>query len=266
MGRVKIPSAVKHALRSEVGFGCPVRGCGNPYLEYHHFDPPYREKAHNDPNGMIALCAHHHDKADGGVFTVDQLREMKCDRANAESVKGSLDWLRRNMVALVGGSFYYETPRVVVIDDVEVVSVRRDEEGYLRLSVNLLSLEADERICIDMNSWSGIGEPIDLRCPPQGKELEVSYENGDYIYLRFSEFSCPGDAYEKYRNKGFLDEKNVAYPITVLEVNLRIGGANIVLTPQASKFDWITLSPSTVIRCGTGIKVSLGLPWKNLKK
>jgi hypothetical protein len=36
------PMDVIRLLRSEVGFCCPVEGCGNPYLTWHHFDPPRR--------------------------------------------------------------------------------------------------------------------------------------------------------------------------------------------------------------------------------
>ena len=100
-GRKSIPKAVKEVLRSEVGFGCPIKGCGNPYLEYHHFDPPVNIKPHNEPKGMIALCAQHHKKADGGAYTVEQLHTLKTDKTNAALVKGNLDWLRKNLLAVV---------------------------------------------------------------------------------------------------------------------------------------------------------------------
>ncbi|WP_322847026.1 hypothetical protein [Pseudomonas sp. B33.4] len=138
--RQSIPPFVKKLLRQEVGFGCPVEGCGNPYLEYHHFDPPVKVRAHNEPQGMIALCAHHHKKADGGAFTTEQLHKMKVNRENAAVVRGNLDWLRRELLVVAGGSFYYETPRILVIDQHDVIALKRDDEGYLRLSAKMLSL------------------------------------------------------------------------------------------------------------------------------
>ncbi|WP_290437550.1 HNH endonuclease signature motif containing protein [Aeromonas caviae] len=83
--RASIPKKVKEILREEVGFGCPVKDCGNPYLEYHHFDPPIHIGPHNDPKGMIALCAQHHKKADGNAYTVEQLHDWlitSCRSAN----------------------------------------------------------------------------------------------------------------------------------------------------------------------------------------
>ena len=50
-------------LRKESNFGCAK--CGEPYLTYHHFDPPWNEKHHANPEGMIALCAKHANAANG---------------------------------------------------------------------------------------------------------------------------------------------------------------------------------------------------------
>ena len=101
--RASIPKKVKEILREEVGFGCPVKDCGNPYLEYHHFDPPIHIGPHNDPKGMIALCAQHHKKADGNAYTVEQLHDFKMNRVHSKQVRGNLDWLRRDLLSIVGG-------------------------------------------------------------------------------------------------------------------------------------------------------------------
>jgi hypothetical protein len=71
-------------LRQEVGFGCPIpragRACGNPYLAYHHFDPPWTVEQHHNPAGMVALCAEHHAKADARAFPIEYLRKLKAER------------------------------------------------------------------------------------------------------------------------------------------------------------------------------------------
>src|SRR5690348_4262835 len=75
------PAAVQRVLRQEVGYGCPadVDGvpCGNPYLEWAHFDPPWNVKHHHNPEGMIALCHEHHTKFDAGALSLDQWKELK---------------------------------------------------------------------------------------------------------------------------------------------------------------------------------------------
>lgn len=99
---------VKRILRKEVGFGCPVEGCGNPYLTWHHFDPTWSEKQHHDPKGMIALCREHHDKADAGAYTREQLHELK-KNPRTKDVVGKFDWMR-NKLMLVAGSCYMLNP------------------------------------------------------------------------------------------------------------------------------------------------------------
>lgn len=67
------PKSVLAELRKEVGFGCPVEGCGNPYLTWHHFDPPWSERHHHEPQGIIALCPEHHNAADANCGVGFQL-------------------------------------------------------------------------------------------------------------------------------------------------------------------------------------------------
>src|SRR3990172_955656 len=96
------PPDVRRELRREIGFGCAFPGCGNPYLYWHHFDPPWRKLQHHNPSGMIALCGEHHAKADVGAFTREQLREFKRGAIErAEEVKGRFDWMRHSLLAVV---------------------------------------------------------------------------------------------------------------------------------------------------------------------
>jgi hypothetical protein len=103
------PQSVKRELQRQQGFACAIADCRNPYLEYHHFDPPWAERKHHEAQGMIALCPEHHRKADGGAYTVAQLRAYKTASAeNAGEVRGQFEWLRRDMVLFAGGIFYIE--------------------------------------------------------------------------------------------------------------------------------------------------------------
>jgi hypothetical protein len=71
------PKSVTQFLRKEANFGCPVQDCGNPYLTWHHFDPPWKDKEDHNADGMIALCTRHAPHADVGRWTKAQLLEMK---------------------------------------------------------------------------------------------------------------------------------------------------------------------------------------------
>jgi hypothetical protein len=100
------PEAVKNQLRAEVGFGCPVYGCRLPFLEFHHFDPPWRDRQHHEPDGMVALCVEHHKKADRGVFSKDQLRAFKKSKTSVEEIRGKFDWAGPRQLIRFGGVYF----------------------------------------------------------------------------------------------------------------------------------------------------------------
>jgi len=118
---MNIPDRVKRQLRAEVRFGCPVEDCGNPYLTYHHFDPPRRVREHNEPSGMVALCRKHHDDAEGGAFTVEQLRSMKLGGASQnERIKGQFLWRRQQLLIHCGQTLTFEAPIALAFNGIPV--------------------------------------------------------------------------------------------------------------------------------------------------
>ena len=179
------PKKVIQTLRQEVGFGCPIPNCGNPYLEWHHFDPPWSIENHHRPEGMIALCTQHHKNADNHAYTNEQLIEFKKNKVNSEKVKGNFEWRRNKLLTVVGGNFYYETPRALVIDNYDVVSLTRDESGYLLVNVEMLSVSKEERLVMRENCWENIGNPIDFKCPLVVKKLRLNMQMEISYLLNF---------------------------------------------------------------------------------
>jgi hypothetical protein len=119
------PDKIKKFLRAEVGFGCPIEGCGSPYLTYHHFDPPQRDRVHNEPTGMVALCRQHHDAAEGGAYTVDQIRALKSEGAERnKKIEGNFQWRRQQLIVHVGQTLSFETPFPLAFNGIPVVGFR----------------------------------------------------------------------------------------------------------------------------------------------
>ena len=77
------PIEIRRLLPREVGFGCPVPDCANPYLSYHQFAPPRLVHEHHTSEGMIALCPAHRAMAEAGAFPKAQLRQMKQQTASS---------------------------------------------------------------------------------------------------------------------------------------------------------------------------------------
>lgn len=226
------PIEVRRILRGEVGFGCPVPDCGNPYLEWHHFDPPWREREHHDPTGMVALCAEHHGKADAGAFTKAQLRAFK--QSHPSIVSGRFDYLRHRMLGVVGGNFFYETPILVAYGQRPQIWWSRGENDYLRLSVRMVSISDEPRLTLDENDWIIRGNPTDFECPPSGKRIFARYSNGDVLGIEFFELSDSSAAEAKYPQTSRLSWKSLDFPITAVEIQNHVGGTGVGFGPLSS--------------------------------
>lgn len=237
------PNEVRRQLRREVGFGCPVPGCGSPYLYWHHFDPPWAERQHHNLEGMIALCGAHHAKADAGAFTKEQLREFKLGGRNAATgLRGRLDWMRHDLLAVVGGNFYYEIPVVVQFRGQPTIWFNRDEDRYLLLNVRMLTASGQPRMRIEDNFWIERGDPEDIECPPSGKLIHVMYENEDKLRIEFSELKS-ADALRARYPDACVDCWQVSFPMTAMELQMKVRGTDLELGARET-----TLPGRNVIR------------------
>lgn len=234
------PTEIRRILRKEVGFGCPVPNCGSPYLEWHHFDPPWRVIKHHDSKGMIALCTEHHKKADSGGFTVEQLRQFKQNgRMNFEPIKGRFDWFRNKLLVATGSNLYYGSLTILKIGTKPVIWLQRDKHGYLLLNLRMLTLSNQKRLILEDNDWIEKGQPIDFECPPSGKLIHVRYQNGDKLGIEFFNMDSSEQLKNKYPNNN-IDFFNLDYPVTLIEIEYHIEGANISFTASSTNVKNIT--------------------------
>lgn len=235
-------------LRQEVGFGCPVPGCGNPYLRWHHFDPPWRERQHHDPAGMIALCGKHHGKADAGAFTREQLRAFKAT-AQDRPVGGRFDWLRRDLIVRVGTNFYFKTPTVLTYGPHQLIWFTRDAEQHLLVNVQLANPHGNPRPVM-RESYSALsGKPIDVVSPPSGKLLDIRYQNGDRVRVEFEEVMSEEAGLRRFPT--FWPSSHVAeYPATTCDIWYRIAGTTIDIGPSHFKAGGSSLRHGVLENCG----------------
>jgi hypothetical protein len=178
------PPDVRHALRKEVGYGCPVQGCGCPYLTYHHFDPPWAKQPHHNSSGMIAMCRLHHDQADAGAFTKEELREMK-QRPNLGVRKGTFNWRRKRLVFKLGGGTYYAVDVVLRVGQWDMIWFSHSE-GYESLNFDLFDEHGWPIFMMRENGWVVFPRVSDMETPPSGNSLKVrSRSHGVALDLKF---------------------------------------------------------------------------------
>jgi hypothetical protein len=231
------PRPVLRALRQEVGFCCPVVDCGSPYLTWHHFDPPWRIEHHHRPEGMIALCREHADKADHGSFTDDQLRKLKLEgKVRGLEVRGRFDWMRQDLLAAVGGNFFYQTSIILELGTTRCIWFDRDEEGYLLLNFRMPTITGHARAQIDQNIWSVVPEVNEVVCPPSGRLVEVSYNNGDKFRAEFYDVLSPDELATRYPMSNTARwSDHVNFPVTAVELWETAAETSIEFGPRFSR-------------------------------
>jgi hypothetical protein len=250
------PDGVRKVLRDEVGFGCPIPGCGSPYLECHHFDPPWRIKQHHDVKGMIALCREHHIQADQGAFTIDQLHAYKKNaKENWAAVKGKFNWMRNRLLAVVGGNFFYETPIILQHRGKPIIWIDRNESGYLLLNFFMLSTTGEPRTHMRNNEWFSVGGEEDIECPPSARRLKVSYPNGDLLTVEFFELESVDDVKKRY-HEAPGDKWPVEFPITGVEVTNVVAGSGLEFNAQETTISTNVFKGNFFARCGVAIAIS----------
>jgi hypothetical protein len=260
------PRSVIRLLRQEVGQCCPVEGCGSPYLTWHHFDPPWRIEHHHRPEGMIALCRPHADKADHGSFTDDQLRELKRDgKFRAAEVRGRFDWMRQDLLARVGGNFYYRQDLIFRISNVPCIWFDRDEQGYMLLSFKMPTMSGCARAQIDQNFWSVTPAVEEVVCPPSGRLVEVSYHNGDKFRAEFFNVASADALAERYPQSWTYNWSGcVQFPVTVVELWETAAGTSIQVGPDFSLLHRTRVYDNFVIGGGKGAGLSTDVSSKQL--
>lgn len=182
----KPPAAVRRKLREEVGFCCPIEGCGSPYLTYHHFDPPWATEAHHNPNGMIALCLQHHKEADVGAYTDIQLRELKETGKNNKPVAGQFNWKRENTLIIAGSNYFIGSPTILEANKTKQIWFEKDEKNYDTVNMDLYSSDGLLVFQMRKNDWIVHPDFEDIKSSPSARSLKIrSKKHGVSVDLEF---------------------------------------------------------------------------------
>ena len=231
--------------------------CGNPYLSWHHFNPPWRDERHHRPADMIALCLDHSAKADGGAYQPELLREWKkTGQAQAVSIEGRFQWMRRDYLAVIGGNFYYKNGTILQIGLRRCIWFGRDADGYQLVNFWMPTTADEPRARVFESGWIVPPNIKDMECPPTGKRLKVWYANGDRIAFEFFDIADAGQLVDRY--PAAKDWRNhVDFPTTVVEISERASGSPIEFGPAET-----TLPGQNIIRNsfigGGGVAIQIG--------
>jgi hypothetical protein len=212
-----IPVDVRRILRKEVNYGCPVLNCGSPFLSYHHFDPPWHQKNHHNPNGMIALCLHHHKAADNGAFTINQLKQMKKKPFLSQKslLRGQIAWRRKHILFDVGSNYYIGANNIFIRGEERLIWLSRNQKGEIMINFDIRDKNGIVVFSMRNNDWIASTSLKDIESPPAMKYIKIKDKNsGVRLSIRFRDLKR--DLYDDIKERilgfpslGNMDEENL---------------------------------------------------------
>lgn len=182
---------------------------------------------------------------------MDQLKALKLEgRDRNQQVAGRFNWMRQQILAVVGGNFYYEVPTIIQIAGRPVIWWNRSEDGLMLLNVRMLSASSEPRAWIEDNDWISEGVAADIECPPSGKLLRIDYLCGDQLRVEFMEIDSPEALTAMY---GTQAPPDVEFPLTVVEVQMEVANTPLSFSARESRVGGGVISGSWMLQCQVGI-------------
>jgi hypothetical protein len=200
---------------------------------------------------MIALCAEHHAKA--AAWTVEDCRAMKAVPADRPEVRGRFEWMREDVLAVIGGGLYYETPNMVVFRGTPIIWFERDDRRRLLLNFRMLTASGQPRASLENNDWIIRGDPADVESPPNGSWLRVRYGNGDDLSIRFREWEDIATLGQVYSRAHELVQA-LRFPLVTAEIAFEVGGTDIRFGPTGTRLGSNTLNLVSAY-CANGLVI-----------
>lgn len=201
-----------------MGVACAAPGCANPYLAWHHIGPDEK----------VALCLAHAQQATEAP--ADRLQALA--RASERPAHpGRPAWQRRNVLARVGGNFFYETPVILRLGRLTVIGFSRDEQRNLLLTLRMPTASGEPRPVITENFWEVPPSGAKLVCPPSGRLLDIAYTNGDRFRAAFTDLHTAGVLQARF-GKVARWAYRVRFPVTLVELALTVANTDLELSPD----------------------------------
>jgi hypothetical protein len=223
------PLRIQEQLKKETLYGCALCGC--PIVEYVHITPHPDIQAFL-PENMVALCPSHRIKYEIKEITGAALHDAKIKPYNKINEVSFSIGESQEMIANIGNRKFINTSRILVIDDFDIISIRRgggeeQQDGhkkYILLDINFFdkfnnliaivsenSWTAERRKSISNGDWSIIYEPKHLVIQNPSRNILFSAKvNNNEITLTASGIYYNGSSIRITENEIFLDDLEIA--------------------------------------------------------
>jgi hypothetical protein len=153
MPKTAVPMQIQKQLRKEALYGCVICGC--PILEFAQISLDNDDTQTFLPENMVSLCPFHHlQYKNGDSISDSSLRHAKDNPYNKTHENNAFTIQSRDILANVGKCKFVNTPRILVVDDFDIVSIKREDEKYILLDINFFDRLNNLTAMVTENSWT----------------------------------------------------------------------------------------------------------------
>lgn len=201
------PLQIQKQLRKETLYGCAICGC--PILQYVHIIP-YSSIQAFLPENMVTLCPFHRIKYDNKEITQSALRDAKINPYNkTKEQEAFIIAQSQDMIINIGKCKFINTSRILVVDDFDIITIRRGEEQqedkkYLLLDINFFDKFNNLIAVVSENSWTAER----MRSSSNG-DWKISYNKPKHLVIQNSARNIMFDA--KVNNNEIILTANGMY-------------------------------------------------------
>lgn len=153
------PLQIQQQLSKEAYYGCMICGC--PILEFINILNRNSQISAFLPENMVAICPTDKNKYTEGEISESSLRNAKINPYNKSHTEDAFVLEKNNkiddMIVKIGKCTFVNTSRILVIDDFDIISIKKEEYGgkyYIFLDVNFFNKINNLIAILYQNHWS----------------------------------------------------------------------------------------------------------------
>jgi hypothetical protein len=180
MRTVTPPPQIEKQLKKEALYGCIICGC--PVLEF-----VYLSNQGSDvylPENMAALCPNDRNKHDNNDLQESQLQAAKNNPYNKNHEQEAFAVLSPDITVNVGKCKFVNTPRILVVDDFDIISINRspDNSKYVLLDVNFFDRINNLSAVLSENSWHSERKNLEWTILYEPRHLLIENASNSLIF------------------------------------------------------------------------------------
>ena len=218
MRKTTITLQIQKQLQKETLYGCAICGC--PILEYVQMIPNSDTQTFI-PENMVSLCPFHHlQYRNGDNLSESSIRDAKDNPYNKTHENDSFIIQSQDMPVSVGKCKFVNTSRVLVINDFDIVSIKRENGKYLLLDINFFDKLNNLIAIVSDNTWTA----------EKSSDWTISYKSGSLTIQNQTRKIL-------FEAKIEIDSDNKENHITIKTDGMYYNGAHIKITENEILID-----------------------------